>query len=88
MKLKTTHYRLQKEHLISSDKSWKEKYFLELESAEDREKQWETERNTLGRILVRASLASKGLAPELDRLLDRVRSDLRKNRVDADSSSW
>lgn len=70
---------------MSSDKFWKDKYFLELESAEHREKQWTAERNTLERMLVRTSLASKGQAPELDRLLDRVRSDLRKNKVDVDS---
>jgi diguanylate cyclase len=65
-----------KERLMSPDKSWKDKYFKEFESAEYREKQWKTERNTLERMLVRTSLASKGQAPELDRLLDRVRSDL------------
>ena len=62
---------------MSLNKPWKEKYFLELESAEYRERQWKAERNTLGRMLVRTSLASKGQAPDLDRLLDRVRSDLR-----------
>jgi diguanylate cyclase len=36
-------------------------------------------------MLVRTSLASKGQAPDLDRLLDRVRSDLRKSKVDVDS---
>ncbi|GGE66813.1 hypothetical protein GCM10011533_18920 [Streptosporangium jomthongense] len=70
---------------MSSDQSWKDKYFRELESAEQREERWKAERNTLERMLVRTSLASAGLAPELDRLLERVRSDLRKNRVDVDS---
>lgn len=70
---------------MSSDISWKEKYFQELEFAEQREEQTKAERNTLERMLVRTSLASKGQAPKLDRLLDRVRSDLRKNKVDVDS---
>ncbi|OHY81328.1 GGDEF domain-containing protein [Marinobacter sp. AC-23] len=71
---------------MSSDQTWKEKYFQELESAEQREEQWKAERNSLERMLVRTSLASEGQAPELDRLLDRVRSDLRKRKVDV--KSW
>lgn len=67
---------------MASDQSWKEKYLQELESADNREKQWKAERNTLERMLVRTSLASEGQAPELDRLLARIRKDLRKNRVD------
>lgn len=70
---------------MSSDPSWKEKYFQELETAEHREGHWKAERNTLERMLVRTSLASEGQAPELDRLLADVRSDLRKNKVDVDS---
>jgi len=70
---------------MASDQSWKEKYLQELESAESREKQWKAERNTLERMLVRTSLASEGQAPELDRLLVRIRKDLRKNRVDVDA---
>ncbi|MCP4054595.1 MAG: GGDEF domain-containing protein, partial [Mesoflavibacter sp.] len=64
---------------------WKEKYLQELESADNREKQWKAERNTLERMLVRTSLASEGQTPELDRLLARIRKDLRKNRVDVDA---
>lgn len=71
---------------MSSDQTWKDKYFQELESAEQRDEQWKVERNTLERMLVRTSLASEGQAPELDRLLERVRSDLRKNKVDV--KSW
>lgn len=71
---------------MSSDPSWKDKYFLELESAEHREANWKAERNVLERMLVRTSLASEGQAPELDRLLARVRADLRKNKVDV--VSW
>lgn len=70
---------------MSSDQSWKEKYFRELESAEQREEHWKAERNTLERMLVRTCLASSGQASELDRLLDRVRSDLRKKKVDVES---
>jgi len=70
---------------MASDQSWKEKYLQELESADNREKQWRAERNTLERMLVRTSLASEGQAPELDRLLARIRKDLRKNRVDVDA---
>ncbi|WP_417515963.1 diguanylate cyclase [Marinobacter sp.] len=70
---------------MSSDQSWKEKYFQELETAEHRTERWKAERNTLERMLVRTCLASEGQAPELDRLLARVRSDLRKNKVDVDS---
>jgi diguanylate cyclase len=70
---------------MASDQSWKEKYFQELESADNREKQWKTERNTLERMLVRTSLASEGQTPELDRLLARVRKDLRNSRVDVDT---
>ncbi len=70
---------------MASDLSWKEKYLQELESADIREKQWKAERNTLERMLVRTSLASEGQTPELDRLLVRIRKDLRKNRVDVDA---
>ena len=70
---------------MASDQSWKEKYLQELESADNREKQWKAERNTLERMLVRTSLASEGQNPELDRLLARIRKDLRKNRVDVDA---
>ena len=62
---------------MASDQSWKEKYLQELESADNREKQWKAERNTLERMLVRTSLASEGQTPELDRLLARIRKDLR-----------
>lgn len=70
---------------MASDQSWKEKYLQELESADNREKQWKAERNTLERMLVRTCLASEGQTPDLDRLLARVRKDLRKNRVDVDA---
>lgn len=71
---------------MSSDQTWKEKYFQELETAEQQEEQWKAERNTLERMLVRTSLASEGQTPELDSLLERVRSDLRKKKVDV--KSW
>ncbi|MGO1500485.1 MAG: GGDEF domain-containing protein [Marinobacter sp.] len=71
---------------MSSDQTWKDKYFQKLESAEQQQEQWKAERNTLERMLVRTSLASEGLSPKLDRLLERVRSDLRKKKVD--EKSW
>lgn len=71
---------------MSSDQTWKEKYFQELEIAEQQEEQWKAERNTLERMLVRTSLASEGQTPELDSLLERVRSDLRKKKIDV--KSW
>ncbi|MEC7376350.1 MAG: GGDEF domain-containing protein, partial [Pseudomonadota bacterium] len=70
---------------MTTDPSWKEKYLQELESADHRERQWKAERNTLERMLVRTSLASEGQTPELDKLLARVRKDLRKGRVDVDA---
>lgn len=70
---------------MTTDPSWKEKYLQELESADNRDKQWKAERNTLERMLVRTCLASEGQTPELDTLLARVRQDLRKNRVDVDA---
>lgn len=70
---------------MTTDPSWKEKYLQELDAADHREKQWKAERNTLERMLVRTSLASEGQTPELDKLLARVRQDLRKGRVDVDA---
>ena len=67
---------------MTSDQSWKEKYLQELESAEQRQKQWEAEKNALQRMLVRTSLASEGQAAELDRLLNELRKDLRKDSLD------
>ncbi|MBO6852063.1 MAG: GGDEF domain-containing protein, partial [Marinobacter sp.] len=67
---------------MTSDQSWKEKYLQELESAEQRQKHWEAEKNTLQRMLVRTSLASEGQAAELDRLLNELRKDLRKDSLD------
>ncbi|WP_138440288.1 GGDEF domain-containing protein [Marinobacter alexandrii] len=68
-----------------SEQSWKEKYLQALDSSGSREEQWQTERNTLERMLVRTSLASEGQAPELDKLLARVRKDLRKKSVDVEA---
>ena len=66
---------------MASEDSWKEKYLRELEEAEHREKQWESERNLLERMLVRTSLASEGQRPELDELLGRLREDIRKKQI-------
>ncbi|WP_297798146.1 GGDEF domain-containing protein [uncultured Marinobacter sp.] len=67
---------------MASDRSWKDKYLQELESSEQREQLWKAERNSLERMLVRTCLASEGQTPELDRLLIRVRKDLRKGNLD------
>jgi diguanylate cyclase len=70
---------------MAANPSWKEKYLQEIEKADVWEKQWQSERNTLERMLVRTSLASEGQTPELDRLLARIRKDLRKKHVDVDA---
>lgn len=67
---------------MGSEDSWKDKYFNELEQAEEREARWESERNLLERMLVRTSLASEGQRPELDELLHQLREDLRKKHLD------
>ncbi|CAN0603219.1 unnamed protein product, partial [Ectocarpus sp. 12 AP-2014] len=59
-----------------------EKYLQELESAEQRQKQWEAEKTSLQRMLVRTCLASEGQAAELDLLLNELRKDLRKDSLD------
>lgn len=66
---------------MALERSWKDKYLQELESSEQREQQWKAERNSLERMLVRTCLASEGQTSELDRLLIRVRKDLRKGTV-------
>ncbi|OZB12911.1 MAG: GGDEF domain-containing protein, partial [Marinobacter sp. 34-60-7] len=70
---------------MASDESWKEKYLQELEATEHKNRQWQDERTALERMLVRTSLASEGQAPELDRLLSALRSDLKKKRIDLDA---
>jgi len=67
---------------MASDDAWKEKYFQELEQAEQREQQWQEERHLLERMLVRTSLASQGQRPELDDLLGRLRDDLKRQKID------
>ena len=64
---------------MSSDSSWKDKYLQELDSSDQRETKWDTERNMLQRMLVRTSLASEGQTQELDRMLERLRNELRKS---------
>lgn len=73
---------------MSSDSSWKAKYLKALESAEELESQWNSEKNQLQRMLVRTSLASEGQTPELDRLLARLRSELRKESPGSESWRW
>lgn len=71
---------------MSSDSPWKEKYLAAIELSEERESQWNTERNQFQRMLVRTSLASEGQNQELDRLLASLRSELRKASLD--SGRW
>ncbi|WP_227173602.1 GGDEF domain-containing protein [Marinobacter sp. CA1] len=67
---------------MSSAESWKAKYLREIEEAEVREQRWQEERHTLGRMLVRTSLASEGQGPHLDSLLGQLRDLLRKDHYD------
>lgn len=71
---------------MSPDSSWKDKYLKALESSEDLESRWNSERNLLQRMLVRTSLASEGQDPELDGLLAQLRGELRKGSPD--SATW
>lgn len=67
---------------MSPEPSWKDKYLKELEASEVQEVRWEAEKNLLQRMLVRTSLASEGQSPELDKLLVRVRDEIRKGGFD------
>ena len=67
---------------MASDASWKDKYLRELDESEQKEKQWQTERHLLERMLVRTSLASEGQSDQLDELLGRLRDDLRRQSFD------
>lgn len=69
---------------MSSDDSWKAKYLREQEALAARERDWETERHLLGRLLVRTSLASEGQSRDLDDLLGQLRSRLRGDQCDLD----
>ncbi|KPP99291.1 GGDEF domain-containing protein [Marinobacter sp. HL-58] len=68
---------------MTSDSNWKEKYLKALESSEERESLWGTEKHQLQRMLVRTSLAAEGQNPELDRMLARLRSELRHEAPDS-----
>lgn len=70
---------------MASEESWKDKYLREIEQSEQREKQWQAERNILERLLVRTSLASEGQSEQLDELLAQLREDLRKHNVDVEA---
>jgi len=69
---------------MASEESWKDKYLRELDEAEQKEKQWQAERNVLERMLVRTSLASEGQSDQLDDLLGQLRDDLRKQSLDVE----
>ncbi|WP_303290280.1 GGDEF domain-containing protein [Marinobacter sp. SS5-14b] len=70
---------------MASEESWKEKYLQALSEAERHEHQWQTQRELLERMLVRTSLASEGQRPELDSLLGRLRSDIRRQTIDVET---
>jgi hypothetical protein len=65
---------------LQHDKSWKEKYFDQLEQTEDQEKQWQETENALRRGLSRLTLAFQGLSPELDASLDELRETIQKEK--------
>lgn len=69
---------------MASEESWKDKYLRELDESEQKEKQWQAERNVLERMLVRTSLASEGQSDQLDDLLGQLRDDLRKQSLDVE----
>lgn len=62
---------------MASEESWKQQYLQELENTRERERQWQDERHTLERLLVRTSFAADGHEPALDRLLENLREMLR-----------
>jgi len=72
---------------MASEESWKGKYLQEIASADQRESQWGRERNILERMLLRTCVASEGQRPELDELLARIRTDIRKNQIEVEAWS-
>ncbi|MDX1633192.1 MAG: diguanylate cyclase [Marinobacter sp.] len=67
---------------MASEQSWKQQYLQELDSSKAREQQWQSERHTLERLLVRTSFAAEGQDDQLDRLLEGVREHLRRKGAD------
>ncbi|WP_323752148.1 diguanylate cyclase [Marinobacter sp.] len=70
---------------MASEQSWKKKYQQVLKEAEQQERQCREQRELLERMLVRTSVASKGLRPELDQLLSRMRTALRRKTLDTEA---
>ncbi|MBZ0335702.1 diguanylate cyclase [Marinobacter sp. AL4B] len=68
---------------MASEQSWKNKYQQVLKEAEQQEQQCKEQRDLLERMLVRTSVASEGQRPELDRLLNQLRADLRRKTLNA-----
>lgn len=69
---------------MASEQSWKTKYQQILKEAEQQERQSKEQRELLERMLVRTSVASEGQRPELDRLLNQLRVDLRRKTLNAE----
>jgi diguanylate cyclase len=66
---------------MNPDLSWKEKYLQELNAAEQRDQQWQQQRLSLERMLVRTSIALKGQTEDLDHILDNIRDDIRNKSL-------
>ena len=55
-----------------------------LQVLEELQQAWQSERNLFQRLLVRTSLASEGINPQLDRLMEELRQSARKREPDLD----
>ncbi|MBR9869965.1 MAG: diguanylate cyclase [Gammaproteobacteria bacterium] len=69
---------------MASEQSWKNKYQQVLKEAEQQEQRCKEQRDLLERMLVRTSVASEGQRPELDRLLNQLRADLRRKTLNTE----
>ena len=69
---------------MASEQSWKNKYQQVLKEAEQQKQRCKEQRDLLERMLVRTSVASEGQRPELDRLLNQLRADLRRKTLNTE----
>lgn len=67
----------EEDKLRRETEQWKKKYYASLEQAEKQERESAEREQQLRRHLLRLSLAADGVDPSLDRLLDRLRGDIR-----------
>ncbi|MDX1588696.1 MAG: GGDEF domain-containing protein [Oleiphilaceae bacterium] len=63
---------------------WKQKYLKQLDDSEHMLREWERERYSLQRLLVRTSLVAEGQDPALDRQLGELRDLARQETPDLD----